>query len=72
MVWGIVGVALLFIPLLYVLSIGPAAWLSSREYLSQEATETFYYPLSLACKRFGWCQDAVNWYVEFWIPHVYR
>jgi len=71
MVWGIVGVALLFIPLLYVLSIGPAAWLSSREYLSQEATETFYYPLSLACKRFRWCQDAVNWYVEFWIPHVY-
>jgi hypothetical protein len=71
MAWGIVGAALLLVPLLYVLSIGPAAWLSSRGYLSDGATETIYYPVILASEQFGWCQEVVNWYVDFWVPHVY-
>jgi hypothetical protein len=71
MAWGVVGAALLIFPLLYVLSIGPAAWLSSRGYLSDAATEAIYYPIILAIERFEWCGDSVNWYIEFWLPHVY-
>ncbi|MDA0835065.1 MAG: hypothetical protein O2955_11335 [Planctomycetota bacterium] len=42
--WGLVMVAL---PLLYVLSIGPASALHARVEILQQPLETMYYPLSL-------------------------
>lgn len=68
-----VAVALLiFSPIVYVLSVGPTAWLDSRDLLprwARDAGEHFYYPL-------GWVfingpkpvRDAILWYLRFWWP----
>ena len=60
-----IALLLLFLPVLYVLSIGPVALLVNGNRPAWWI-EAFYYPLEqLAqyCKPF---QDAVNWYVELW------
>ena len=60
-------VAVLFLlPALYVLSCGPAVALGSHGYLSEEAIETAYYPLSLAGECSDWIGNILEWYVELW------
>ena len=64
---AILLVAVLFLlPALYVLSCGPAVALGSHGYLSEEAIETAYYPLSLAGECSDWIGNILEWYVELW------
>ena len=52
---------LVILPILYVLSDGPALWLQCHRYLPEGMYETLYAPLAWACQwsRFG---DALDWY----------
>jgi hypothetical protein len=71
--WQIDG-ALIALPVLYVLSIGPMLWLSEKGFLKGATYKTFdkwYGPL-------GWLNDklpgfgrALNWYADLWFPKVY-
>jgi hypothetical protein len=62
-VW-LIASALLFPPA-YVLSIGPAAWLTKNGYLS-EAAGVVYAPLIVLSEILGPANDALNWYVDLW------
>jgi hypothetical protein len=55
---------LIFLPMLYVLSIGPAVWLSEHGYLSDEAGEWFYAPLAAAAERFPTIRGCLIWYMS--------
>ena len=63
-----IGLALLLIllPVLYVLSTGPAAWLWAHGYISEDALGVLYAPLNFACD----CSEGVavlfDWYTSFW------
>lgn len=57
---------LLFLPALYVLSCGPAVALMSRGYLSEEAFEIAYYPLSLAARSSDWIGIILESYADLW------
>ena len=59
-------VVLLFLPGLYILSCGPAVALMSRGYLSEEAFEIAYYPLSLAARSADWISNILNGYADLW------
>jgi hypothetical protein len=60
--------AVLLLPVLYALSIGPTVWLAEHGHLSEptmDALEIFYAPL-------GWAESdsafsrAVTWYINLW------
>ncbi len=56
--------------LLYVLSIGPVAWVvkhhgwTTRGWV-ENAIVVFYMPLELAMDRVPWLDQFVGWYVDF-------
>ncbi|MBC7853640.1 MAG: hypothetical protein IAF94_09405 [Pirellulaceae bacterium] len=61
-----VGTILLFLPLLYILSCGPAVALMTRGYLSEEAFAVAYYPLSLAARSSTWIGQILESYANLW------
>lgn len=70
--WPGVITAVTLLPLGYVLSVGPAWWLSVK--FEAEATnvafDTIYAPLRWAAARVPEpLQDALDWYVHFWTPY---
>ncbi|MGI8980093.1 MAG: hypothetical protein ACR2FY_12790 [Pirellulaceae bacterium] len=61
------GAALLILlPLLYILSCGPAVALMTRGYLSREAFDIAYHPLRLASQSSTWMGQALEWYAQLW------
>src|SRR5579871_4068045 len=59
--WG--ATALFSLPILYVLSIGPACWLTLAGVLPYRATQTVYHPILVSrdyCPKWIW--DAAAWY----------
>lgn len=69
---GIAGPLVIFVglfillPLLYILSCGPAVALMTHGYLSQDAFEIAYYPLSLAARSSHWIGDPLERYAQLW------
>jgi hypothetical protein len=57
---------LLVAPVLYVLSIGPAAFVSSRN-PRFEWLWLIYYPLEMLAECWTPLEDALGWYVEMWM-----
>jgi hypothetical protein len=53
---------------LYVASIGPAAWLWKRDYISESAFETVYYPVVSTGRRYAWAGKSLMRYIRFWVP----
>ena len=60
----VVGLAML--PILYILGIGPAYWLTIHGFLSEEIANGFYYPLNYLGERSQLFHDSVEWYLSFW------
>jgi len=60
---------LLFLPLLYVLSIGPAVWLHDRGMMSPTVTQcaqTIYSPLEWAAFRSSVTMQIMEGYLNWW------
>jgi hypothetical protein len=64
---AIVGLvlAVVFLPVLYVLSIGPVVWMVDRT-TAPWWLEAFYYPLEWLAAYSTTIRDALNWYIDFW------
>ena len=63
----VIGLVLvsLFLPVLYVLSIGPAAWLVKRT--DAQWICAIYYPLGLLGEYCQPLNDALEWYMKLWM-----
>jgi len=65
---ALVAVALLlllfFVPILYVLSVGPASWLANHQYVDLETTRVFYWPIIKAHDTFPPLQPVLQGYVS--------
>lgn len=60
---------MIVLPLLYMLSIGPAVWLESRGHIDapeDSAIVKFYWPLHWLIERSGPAMTVFDWYVGFW------
>ena len=55
----------LLLPVIYLLSIGPAVWLSDRGLVS-DRVEFAYYPLIWLAERTEWFVASLRWYIELW------
>ena len=62
-----IGLVLLLVAL-YVASIGPAAWLWKRDYISKATFETVYYPVVSTGRRYAWAGKSLMRYIGFWVP----
>lgn len=61
----VVLVALLVIlPVCYVLSIGPAVWLVSINYLDSNLYSLIYGPVLWLCKQWPALESFTNWWVD--------
>jgi len=61
---------LVFLPLLYVLSVGPSMRLEMQGVISRETHNTIYTPLAWVCFRVPPLQSALRWYAEFWVDDL--
>jgi len=63
------GYVLLFtavLPLLYILSIGPAAAIANHYHLHSEGLQTVYFPLMWLCDHVPTVDRALEWYTRLW------
>lgn len=58
-------VALILLPVVYVLGFGPARWLGNNGYLGDEV-KIVYVPLCLFAEYCPPVEGALQWYVELW------
>jgi hypothetical protein len=63
---------LVLLPVLYVLSDGPALWLYHRGYLSLDAFQMIYAPLRWACQRCPPLANAVACYNSWFLTEEMR
>jgi hypothetical protein len=67
------AVVVVLVPLLYVLSIGPAAWLVNTGQLNGEEGSPayrFYSPIIWSANNCQPIDDALGWYYSLWVPEV--
>ena len=55
---------LIGLPTFYVVSVGPACWISSRTQSGDSMVSTIYGPLELVCSEFSFTKKAFNWYSQ--------
>lgn len=60
-------VALLLLPVLYVLSIGPAAWLIEHGHVNEAAAQWFYTPLGIAAEHSDFIAVCLFRYIELFV-----
>ncbi len=65
----VVVVVLLLLPVLYVLSIGPANWLILSGYISDEAAQAVYSPLIALHNSNETIGGVLEWYVRLFEPN---
>ena len=56
----------ILLPVLYVLSVGPAVYLARRDYVSREAVHAFYWPLAWLYDSWELIQPLLEWYLNWW------
>ena len=68
MVWVAVGIA---IPILYVLSVGPACWVCVHTGTQFSSPPIFYWPIGVAYNSFGPFHDFMRWYLCLWVDPMW-
>ena len=61
---AITGIVLILLPVLYVLSIGPAAWLDDRSPGGIYVLRAAYAPLLYIMEHCRPVGEAIDWYIE--------
>ena len=59
-------IAIVSVPALYLLSLGPAISLVLRGYMSPDFFNTIYEPLALIYRSFPSIRPAVDWFERLW------
>jgi hypothetical protein len=54
------------LPLLYVRSVGPVAWLVYHDYLPRGPWATVYAPLGWLARNSSWFKEFYVWYMQLW------
>lgn len=63
---AITGIALILLPVLYMLGIGPASALAKNWPVTSDLVRTLYLPVTVVTDRFLPFQYALDWYIQLW------
>ncbi len=64
--WVVVAVLLVLLLILYVASIGPAAWLANHNLINPHLAYAFYLPVRFIHDNCEPIRVLLDWYVGFW------
>ena len=66
---AVLAVGFLLLPAIYVLGLGPTAWLVQNGYISDDSARTLYWPLQALADsdRLPWLNSILLDYVLLWI-----
>ena len=64
--YAIVGIALILLPVLYVLGVGPAVWLDNCYLNGIPFLRAAYRPLTFLMECYEPIAHALDWYIKFW------
>jgi hypothetical protein len=59
---------LVALPVLYVLSLGPAIWLGHNRMVNTDILQTIYSPLEWLYNNVEATKPLFDWYLSFWLP----
>jgi hypothetical protein len=62
------AIGLIVLPLLYVLSMGPAWRAHKAGAITLDAYFAAYYPLHWLCDMSPDFSGAIDWYIKLWVP----
>jgi hypothetical protein len=62
-----IGLVLASLPVLYVLGLGPAAWIASHYPATNDFLESLYYPLQIAARSWDPIAQGLSWYLRLWV-----
>jgi hypothetical protein len=63
------AIVVVFVPMLYGLSMGPMLWLSTHDYLPgpvRQFLSRFYEPLWIVASYVPLLKQFLHWYISFW------
>jgi hypothetical protein len=63
-----IAIGLLLLPILYMLSVGPAIWLCNRGAITRRQLFTAYAPIAWIEGRNETFDGALDFYVKLWVP----
>ena len=63
---AIILAVVLLLPVVYVLSTGPAVWLSYHGFVDEGRVHSFYSPFNWAMERLPACDAIVQHYLSLW------
>ena len=63
---AVLCVVVLLLPVVYVLSIGPAFWLMEHGYASSSVWEYTYYPVFWLSSKSELGRRLLEWYINLW------
>jgi hypothetical protein len=63
----VVVVLFLLLPVLYVLSVGPVAWLITHEYLPLSPDGPYFWPIAFLCSHSAWFNSFMVWYLSCFV-----
>jgi len=69
--YGYIGIGLFFMPVMYILSVGPAVLVIEMTDSSQFETflQWFYIPLECCYNEYSWAKTFFDWYLFIWVPN---
>ena len=62
-----IAVPLVVVPMVYVLSMGPAVLLRNRGFITQDSFLWFYAPVVWLDSRSAYVNLALEWYLQLWV-----
>ena len=63
----VIGIALFLVAVFYVLSWGPVGWLAQHGYVPVQWWATIYYPITAIAQASDWINEALEWYLHWWV-----
>jgi hypothetical protein len=65
---SVLVLTLLFLPVLYMLSLGPAMWLIQGDYISASTWDAIYLPVLWIADQSDSFGQILDWYMDFFRP----
>ena len=64
---AVVLCVVIVLPVIYVLSYGPALWLATHAYLSGDSFNFVYCPIEWSCRHSVTVSAFIGWYESLWV-----
>lgn len=69
---AIILAVVLLLPVVYVLSVGPAVWMFEHDLIGEQPGRALYFPIEWAMSQSAAIDAAILWYLRLWGVEINR